>query len=58
MEFDPSVFGLAFHRFVELEYQIFGRIGAPLLHGVTFLILLLVLWRGNRVRLPLWSSSH
>lgn len=52
MDFDPSVFGLAFHRFVELEYQIFGRIGAPLLHGITLLVILLVFWRGNRARLP------
>lgn len=52
MDFDPSVFGLAFHRFVEMEYQIFGRIGAPLLHIFTLLLFILILWRGNRARLP------
>lgn len=51
MDFDPSVFGLAFHRFVELEYEIFGKAGAPLLHICTLLVLLLVLWRGNRARM-------
>lgn len=52
MDFDPSVFGLAFHRFVELEYQIFGRVGAPLLHVLTLILLAAVIWRGNRARLP------
>jgi hypothetical protein len=52
MEFDPSVFGLGFHRFVTQEYQIFGQIGAPLLHGITLLLILLILLRGNRARLP------
>lgn len=52
MSFDPSVFGLAFHRFVELEYQIFGRIGAPLLHVLTLILIVLVLLFGNRTRLP------
>lgn len=52
MEFDPSVFGLAFHRFVAQEYQLFGQIGAPLLHGITLLLSLLILLRGNRAWLP------
>ncbi len=51
MVFDPSVFGQGFHRFVELEYQVFGVVLAPLLHIFTFVILLLVFWRGNKAKL-------
>lgn len=50
MHFDPSVFGQGFHRFVKLEYQLFGAWLAPLLHVVSLVIILLALWRGNRVR--------
>ncbi len=51
MEFDPTVFGLGFHHFVELEYQLFGRTLAPALHIATFVVLALVFWKGNKVRL-------
>jgi len=51
MSFDPSVFGQGFHRFVALEFQLFGGWLAPLLHGLSLVIILLALWRGNRVRL-------
>lgn len=51
MDFDPSVFGQGFHRFVELEYQLFGEVLAPLLHISTFIIILLVFWRGNKAKL-------
>ena len=50
MNFDPAVFGQGFHYFVELEFQLFGKVLAPLLHIVSFCIILLVFWRGNKVR--------
>jgi len=50
MNFDPVVFGEGFHRFVELEYQVFGAVLAPLLHIATFIILLMVFRYGNRVK--------
>jgi len=51
MHFDPSVFGQGFHQFVALEYEIFGDWLAPLMHVVSFIIILLALWRGDKVRL-------
>lgn len=50
MNFDPAVFGEGFHRFVEFEYRLFGAALAPLLHIASFVILLLVFWRGNKFK--------
>ena len=50
MFFDPSVFGLSFHKFVEAEFAAFGAVLAPLLHIVSYVVVLLVLWRGNACR--------
>lgn len=50
MNFDPSLFGLSFHKFVEAEYATFGTVLAPLLHVASYAVILLVLWRGNRFR--------
>lgn len=50
MNFDPSLFGFSFHEFVKAEYATFGAILAPLLHVASYVVILLVLWRGNRFR--------
>lgn len=50
MQFDPSVFGQGFHRFVEFEYQLFGSILAPVLHIATVIVLILIAMFRNRVR--------
>lgn len=51
MEFDPSVFGQGFHQFVQLEFQLFGRVLAPVLHVATLAAIALVFWRGNKAKL-------
>ncbi|HOP10919.1 MAG TPA: hypothetical protein PK629_05450 [Oscillospiraceae bacterium] len=50
MSFDPAVFGEGFHRFVEMEFDLFGTTLAPFFHIASLIVLLLVFCMGNRVR--------
>ena len=50
MSFDPEVFGMGFHRFVVMEFAMFGPVLAPILHLATLVILYLVFRYGNNYR--------
>lgn len=50
MNFDPRIFGQGFHRFVQMEYDLFGGALSPIFHIATFAILFLVFKHGNRYR--------
>lgn len=50
MNFDPRVFGEGFHRFVQIEYDIFGIPLSVIFHIATLVILYLVFKYGNKYR--------
>ncbi|MCJ7447202.1 MAG: hypothetical protein MUO72_05900 [Bacteroidales bacterium] len=50
MNFDPKVFGEGFHRFVQMEIDIFGIPLSIFFHVVTLVILFLVFRYGNKYR--------
>ena len=49
MHFDPAVFGMGFHEFVQAEYRIFGFL-SPVMHLVTAVLMVLIPVFGNRIR--------
>jgi hypothetical protein len=50
MNFDPTVFGEGFHRFVQMEIDIFGIPLSIIFHIATLIILYLVFRYGNKYR--------
>ena len=48
--FDPAIFGEAFHLFVEKEVGLFGSSLAPIFHILTLIVLLLSFIYGNKTR--------
>ncbi len=50
MNFDPKVFGEGFHRFVQMEIDIFGIPLSIIFHIATLVILYLVFRYGNKYR--------
>jgi len=49
MSFDPQVFGEGFHRFVQLEYSLFGSLSL-FFHAAAYLLLISIFIFGNRAR--------
>jgi len=50
MSFDPKIFGMGFHKFVSMEFEMFGSVLSPILHLATLVILFLVFRHGNKYR--------
>jgi hypothetical protein len=50
MNFDPKVFGEGFHRFVQMEIDLFGIPLGIIFHITTLVILFLVFTKGNKYR--------
>ena len=50
MNFDPKVFGEGFHRFVQMEIDLFGIPLGIIFHIATLVILVLVFTKGNKYR--------
>jgi hypothetical protein len=50
MNFDPEVFGEGFHRFVQMEVDLFGVPLGAFFHVATIVILFLVFTKGNKYR--------